>query len=133
MTKQLQPTPLEKLLAEKQQIKETCLKQEEKLNKTFIFIQANAGSLLLSGLSSLLFPAKSKEKKNATTLTETTHGFTGKSIVQIPDYLSFCKALLPIAWEVVQPLLVSFGIKLIKKRVTKLFSPSRNNRNDKKE
>ena len=53
-----QQTPLEKLLADKQRIQQACLEQENKINKTFTYIQENAGSLLLSGLSSLLFPAK---------------------------------------------------------------------------
>ena len=64
-----QPTPIEKLLAEKQQVQEACRKQEEKLNQTFAFIQANAGSLLLSGFSSLLFPAKPKGKNQTESCT----------------------------------------------------------------
>ena len=46
-----QQTPLEKLLADKQRIQQACLEQENKINKTFTYIQENAGSLLLSGLS----------------------------------------------------------------------------------
>ena len=67
-----QPTPIEKLLAEKQQVQEACRKQEEKLNQTFAFIQANAGSLLLSGFSSLLFPAKPKGKNQTEKVAQDT-------------------------------------------------------------
>ena len=60
-----QQTPLEKLISDKERIQRQCKRQEQKLNEDFSYIQENAGSLLLSGLSSLLFPSnKSTTKTN---------------------------------------------------------------------
>ena len=46
-----QQTPLEKLISDKERIQRQCKRQEQKLNEDFSYIQENAGSLLLSGLS----------------------------------------------------------------------------------
>ncbi|UKI45931.1 MAG: hypothetical protein L6V92_10855 [Phocaeicola vulgatus] len=126
-----QPTPIEKLLAEKQQVQEACRKQEEKLNQTFAFIQANAGSLLLSGFSSLLFPAKPKGKNQTEKVAQDTPPPTSK--LQLSDFFSLGKALLPVAWEVAQPLLVSLGIKLLRKRISNFFKPNSKEKNKKRQ
>ena len=49
-------TPLEKLIFDKEQIRRQCVVQEQKLNDDFLYIQENAGSLLISGFTGLLFP-----------------------------------------------------------------------------
>ena len=50
-----QPTPLEKLISDRRRIQQECTIQERKLNADFSYIQENAGTLLLSGVSALLF------------------------------------------------------------------------------
>ncbi len=127
-----QQTPLEKLLADKQRIQQACLEQENKINKTFTYIQENAGSLLLSGLSLLLFPAK-PDKKGETpqgSVASATPATT--SPLGLSDYLSVGKALVPLAWEIIQPLVVSWGIRTIRKKITNLFSPSKKSSEKKK-
>ena len=58
-----QPTPLEKLISDRRRIQQECTIQEQKLNADFSHIQENAGTLLLSGVSALLFPnTKTKSK-----------------------------------------------------------------------
>lgn len=59
-------TPLEKLISDKERIQRQCKRQEQKLNEDFSYIQENAGSLLLSGLSSLLFPSNKSTTKQTT-------------------------------------------------------------------
>lgn len=59
-------TPLEKLISDKERIQRQCKRQEQKLNEDFSYIQENAGSLLLSGLSSLLSRAISQRQKQTT-------------------------------------------------------------------
>ena len=49
-------TPLEKLISDKERIRKQCVIQEQKLNDDFSYIQENAGSLLISGFTTLLFP-----------------------------------------------------------------------------
>lgn len=61
-----QQTPLEKLISDKERIQRQCKRQEQKLNEDFSYIQENAGSLLLSGLSSLLSLAISQRQKQTT-------------------------------------------------------------------
>lgn len=61
-----QQTPLEKLISDKERIQRQCKRQEQKLNEDFSYIQENAGSLLLSGLSSLLFPSNKSTTKQTT-------------------------------------------------------------------
>ena len=127
-----QQTPLEKLLADKQRIQQACLEQENKINKTFTYIQDNAGSLLLSGLSSLLFPAKPDKKGETTQGTAASATPATTSPLGLSDYLSVGKALVPLAWEIIQPLVVSWGIRTIRKKITNLFSPSKKSSEKKK-
>ena len=127
-----QQTPLEKLLADKQRIQQACLEQENKINKTFTYIQENAGSLLLSGLSSLLFPTKPDKKGETAQSTVASATPATTSPLGLSDYLSVGKALVPLACEIIQPLVVSWGIRTIRKKITNLFSPSQKSSEKKK-
>ena len=60
---QQQLTPREKLKAERLRLQQACLLQEQRLNEDFAYVQENAGSLLMSGLSMLLFPSNKKHTK----------------------------------------------------------------------
>ena len=57
-----QQTPIERLLADKQRIRQSCTEYEKRIGNSMTYIQENAGTLLLSGMSSLLFPAKPGNK-----------------------------------------------------------------------
>lgn len=117
-----QKSPLEKLLIEKQRIETACKEKEEKLNETFSYMQANAGTLLLSAFSSVLFPTKKKSKEEDKKEGGKSINFSEEtSKMQLSDYFSIGKSLLPIAWEVVQPIMVGWGIKLIRKKLTRLL------------
>lgn len=103
-------TPLEKLISDKQRIQHACRLQEQKLNDDFLYIQENASSLLLSGVSSLLFPKTKKANAGSPTdAAPTTEIPSGP--LNISDYLSVAQGLLPVAWDVVRPLLVTWGIR----------------------
>lgn len=118
-----QPTPLEKLISDKQRIQEQCKVQEQKLNQDFSYIQENAGSLLLSGLSSLLFPANKSTTKTNTNEQTSASSTTGQPLISlgVGDYLSVAKGLLPLAWDLAQPFIMTWGIKKAKKLVTNLL------------
>ena len=62
-----QQTPLEKLISDKERIQRQCKRQEQKLNEDFSYIQENAGSLLLSGLS---FSLAISQRQKQTTRTQ---------------------------------------------------------------
>mgnify|MGYP000178748542 CR=1 FL=1 len=115
-------TPLEKLISDKERIQRQCKRQEQKLNEDFSYIQENAGSLLLSGLS-LSFPEqltstdKNKRQEHSSRNGWTTlHRFRGS-----PDYLSIAKGMIPIAWDLAQPFIMTWGIKKAKKWFSNLL------------
>ena len=120
-------TPLEKLISDKERIQRQCKRQEQKLNEDFSYIQENAGSLLLSGLSSLLFPSnKSTTKTNDKNTAPVTAGQPSIAL-GISDYLSIAKGMIPIAWDLAQPFIMTWGIKKRKNGSLISYSRKRNN------
>ena len=110
---QQQLTPRERLKAERLRLQQACLLQEQRLNEDFAYVQENAGSLLMSGLSMLLFPSN-----KTTTQVPVSLGLS--------DYLSVAQSLLPVAWDVVRPLLTAWGIQKIQTWIIrKLFKKKR--------
>ena len=127
MQQQIQPlqttplTPIEQLLAEKAELKVQCRKQEEKLNGDFTYIRDNASGLLLSGLSALLFSSGGNGRKGEKSTT--VEGDVDKNTAySIYDYINIAKGLLPVAWEVIQPLVITWGINKAKSLLLGLFS-----------
>lgn len=114
-------TPLEKLISDKARIQQECQTRQQKLNDDFSYIQENAGSLLLSGLSTLLFPGTKQTKKtndnNPATVTP------GQSTIPfgISDYLSLGKSMLPLVWDIAQPLIMTWGLKKAQKWLVSLL------------
>ena len=114
-----QPTPLEKLISDKERIRKQCVIQEQKLNDDFSYIQENAGSLLISGFTTLLFP-NTKSKKTESTETATTAS-QPVTPIGFSDYLSIAQGLLPVAWDVVRPFLLTWGIRKAQSWFTNLL------------
>ena len=112
-------TPLEKLISDKERIRKQCVIQEQKLNDDFSYIQENAGSLLISGFTTLLFP-NTKSKKTESTETATTASLPVTPI-GFSDYLSIAQGLLPVAWDVVRPFLLTWGIRKAQSWFTNLL------------
>ena len=112
-------TPLEKLISDKERIRKQCVIQEQKLNDDFSYIQENAGSLLISGFTTLLFP-NTKSKKTDSTETATTAS-QPVTPIGFSDYLSIAQGLLPVAWDVVRPFLLTWGIRKAQSWFTNLL------------
>lgn len=110
-----QPTPLEKLITDRQRLKRACAEQEQKLNETFAYMQENSGKLLLSGISLLLFPEmKNKKEQGETEQTgEKKEENLPAATFNLSDYMSIGQTLLPIAWSVTRPLLTAWGIQKV--------------------
>ena len=129
-------TPMEMLLAEKISIEEKCRIQEKKLNEDFAYIQDNTASLILSGISILLFPSKNTTKnagKQSSLAGQTSADGLQTSLIvdedatkspslSITDYIAITKSLLPVAWEILQPIVIAWGIKKAKSTLIGLFS-----------
>ena len=111
-------TPLEKLISDKERIRKQCVIQEQKLNDDFSYIQENAGSLLISGFTTLLFP-NTKSKK--TESTETVTASQPVTPIGFSDYLSIAQGLLPVAWDVIRPFLLTWGIRKAQSWFTNLL------------
>lgn len=113
-------TPLEKLISDKARIRRECAIQEQMLSDDFSYIQENAGNLLISGFTTLLFP-NSKSKK-----TESTEAVASPMQVLpslgISDYLNMAQGVLPLAWDVAKPFLLTWGIKKAQRWITHLFT-----------
>lgn len=121
-------TPLEKLTAEKRRIWQETKEQEIKLNRQITYIQANAGSLFLSYLSSMLFSPNAK--KTLPPPTGTTDGETNEASsanISVADFIPFAKLLLPAVWEIAKPILISWSIKRAGAVVAGLFSRKKQN------
>lgn len=102
-------TPLEKLISDKRRIKRQCVIQEQKLNNDFSYIQEHAGSLLLSGVTSLLFPNSKSEKKESA--PSSTTGSTPLSSIGLTDYLHIAHGIFPLIWDVARPFLLTWGLR----------------------
>ena len=112
-----QKTPLEKLISGRRRLQRECATQEQELNADFSYIQENAGTLLLSGVSSLLFPNtknKETEKNQSIQASETPSLSLG-----VADYLSVAQGLMPVAWNVIRPMLTAWGIQKAQRWIIK--------------
>ncbi len=118
-------TPIEQLFADKIDIKDKCRIQEKKLNDDFEYIKDHASSLLLSGISSLLFSSgsnKNKSEKQPLANTQKNQQASDNSPLSISDFLSVAKSMAPVAWDIIQPLILTWGISKAKSLLSGLFS-----------
>ena len=118
MTQPTKQTPLEKLLAEKERIRQQSRQQEQKLNEDLSYLQDNAGSLLLSGISSLLFSGSATAKKSKALLPASVQSqavHTPMASLGLADFLPIGKMMIPVLWELAQPLIITWCIRRLKK------------------
>ena len=125
-------TPIEILLADKIDIEEKCRVQEKKLNEDFAYIQDNATNIILSGISTLLFPSKNTTQQPSLTgqkaaLMVNSDNVEDKSpSLSVSDYFTIAKSLLPVAWGILQPIIITWGIKKAKSMLLGLLSGKKN-------
>ncbi|MDD2437478.1 MAG: hypothetical protein PHG27_07595 [Massilibacteroides sp.] len=121
-----QQTPLEILTAEKKRIRQLAKEREVKINEHVAYMQANAGNLFLSFLSSMLFSSSSDKEEHVQTSTSgdrPTDVLT--TAFSFADLLPLIKIFIPIAWNVVKPILVSWSIKKAGSFIAGLFAPKK--------
>ena len=126
MKQQTKQTPLETLLVDKERIRQQSRQQELKLNAAFTYVSENVGSLLLSGVSSILFSGSGKSKTNKAL---TSSGYIQTDDAQstsfgLSDYLSIGKMMIPVIWEITKPVIIAWGIKKVKKIIAQAFKNS---------
>lgn len=112
-------TPLEKLISDKRRIRQQCVIQEQKLSDDFSYIQENAGSLLLSGVTTLLFPNSKSTKKECAPAPAKND--TPLASLGISDYLGIAQGILPMVWDVARPFMITWGIRKAQNWITHLL------------
>ena len=118
-------TPIEKFMADKKEVEAKCSIREKKLYDDFEYIQKNASSLILSGLTSLLFSSghtKKKPETQSVALIDNKQSTQNNNLLSLSNLLVVAKKMIPIVWEIVQPLLINWGIKKAKSLLTGLFT-----------
>ncbi|MCD8041949.1 MAG: hypothetical protein LUH10_02685 [Tannerellaceae bacterium] len=95
-------TSLEKLCSRKRQIKQQTKFYEESIATDVDFLQHHAGSFLLSGVSSLVFPKTGKGCDKTKSGDDDSGSF---------NFMGLAKGfILPAALSIAQPLLLSWGL-----------------------
>ncbi|MDL2277028.1 hypothetical protein LJC57_00385 [Parabacteroides sp. OttesenSCG-928-G07] len=120
-------TPLELLKSEQSRLKRESKLMEKELAADFQYIHENAGSLLISTVSSLFFSHSKAGRKNASAAEKPTGG-PSESIVSSlanPELLSIAGGVLPLVWSVVQPIVLAWGMKRVKNIFSHLFRKKR--------
>jgi len=124
------PTPLEKLLADKNELEVKCNIREKQLYADFEFIRDNAHSIFLSGLSSLLFAygrAKKKSIKQSLALANDNQSLQNNRPYSPSSWLSVVNAFTPMLWDFVKPLIINWGVNKAKNYLIALFSAKKGN------
>ena len=118
-------TPIERLLANKYDVEAKCIMQEKKLQDDYKYIQNNASSLFLSGLSSLLFSSGQTKKKPETqsvALIDKKQSTQNDDLFSLSNVAAITQNMIPFLWGIVQPLLIKWSIEKVKSWLIGLFT-----------
>jgi len=125
------PMPIEKLLADKNEVETKCGIQEKRLYDDLEYIRSNAANLLLSGLTTLLFSsgnaknAKSaKQKREIQSVTPANAPLSAQNALPVSasDLWVVARTITPVVWDIVRPVLINWGIDKAKSLLIGLFT-----------
>jgi len=106
-------TPLQALTCEKMRLMKRCNQQEQLIGEHLGYIHQHAGRLLIKGVGSILFPATLPIKSEP---TSQQHGNKNLS-----DYFDQLKGYMPMLWEVLRPLVITWGINKFRRNLNILL------------
>ena len=106
-----QQTPLEKLISDKERIQRQCKRQEQKLNEDFSYIQETPEVCCYPDYRLSFSLAISQTTKTNDKNTAPVTAGQPSIALGISDYLSIAKGMIPIAWDLAQPFIMTWGIK----------------------
>lgn len=95
-------TPLQTLNCEKLRLTKQCNQQEQFIGEHLAYIHQHAGSLMLKGVSSILFPKAVPSKSEPVSQNNVNN--------ELSDYLGKIKGYMPVLWDIARPLLITWGI-----------------------
>ncbi|MDR0700024.1 MAG: hypothetical protein LBG28_12560 [Tannerella sp.] len=124
-------SPVEQLLNDRRNIEAQCRKQEQKLAEDFACLRDNASRLLFPALSSLLFSSGGFGKKTNTDAIGNDNRNRTTTPFATSAYFAVVRDLLPTVWNIIRPMLITWGINKAKSLIYDLFfgnkkRPSRN-------
>lgn len=121
------PTPIEKLLADKIELEAKCRLRETKLNEDFDYIRDNSSRLILSGLSSLLFPSagpkQNKPEEQAVAVVGKNRQSQNNALLAVDNLQVAARVIVPAVWRIVRPVLIKWGINKVKSILIRTFTP----------
>ena len=106
-------TPIQILTCEKQKLMKQCDQQEQLIGEHITYIQQNAGSLIIKGVNSIMFPKNTPQKQSSSSLHNEDNGLNG--------YLDQIKGYVPMLWGVVRPILISWGMNKFRRSLITLL------------
>ncbi|MDR2968444.1 MAG: hypothetical protein LBV32_02425 [Tannerellaceae bacterium] len=113
-------SPLEKLHAEQQQLRIDAHAQEEKIGADIKYIQSNGTRLLIRSVTSAILqglPVTQSNRSDASARYST--GITGLVAGGLSAVMKERKGILPVAWKLVQPFVLTWGIKAVKRLLSR--------------
>lgn len=105
-------TPIQVLTYEKQKLMKQCEQHEQLIGAHLNYIHQHAGSLIIQGVKSILFPSTLPNKSSA------SHHNVDSCL---DGYLAQVKSCMPILWEVVRPVLISWGMTKFRQHLNMLL------------
>ena len=122
-----QQTPLEKLISDKERIQRQCKRQEQKLKRiSLIYRRTPEVCCYPDYRLSFSLAISQRPKTNDKNTAPVTAGQPSIAL-GISDYLSIAKGMIPIAWDLAQPFIMTWGSKKAKKWFSNLLFKKRNN------
>ena len=115
-------TPTERLISNKNRIKFECKVHEERLNENLQYLQKNSGKLIISGVTSAVFPGLKSSGKQMSRPSSLPSTLTDLALGGVSTYLTAGKGILPLAVNLAKPLLLTWGIKGAKKLLKSIFT-----------
>ena len=119
------PMPIEKLLANKEEVKAKCSIQEKKLYDDFEYLRDNSSHILLSGLSSLLFSSGGRAKKKPETQSITpvnNQALQNGNLFSVSNLRVVATTIAPVVWNIIRPVLIKWGVNKAKSLLIGLFT-----------
>lgn len=130
----VQLTPLEQLRSKKAQARLQSEIEKDKLSANLKYVQHNAGKLIVNGVTSAILPGKSNKNQSRPSSLPST--LADIAIGGAKTYFRSSKGggmgILPLAWSLAQPFVLTWGIKGVKKLAGSLFSGKKKKNKKKK-
>lgn len=113
-------SPLEKLHARQQQLRLDAHAQEEKIGAGIKYIQRNGTRLVIRSVASAILQGNPEAQGNRSEASARySTGITDLVAGGLSAVMRERKGILPVVWKFVQPFVLTWGIKAIKRLLSR--------------